>query len=75
MDQNCTFCKLKINVGPLSKTKVLVFSRGYIKDIPEFTLLNSKFINILGLFLITTFNKAKQLYYYEKGGRAMFSLL
>ena len=56
MEQNCTFCKLKINVGPLSKTKVLVFSRGYIKDIPEFTFGNVKLKIYQYLGLIFNYN-------------------
>ena len=37
MDQYCTLWKLKINV---SKTKVLVFSRGYVRNRPEFRFGN-----------------------------------
>ena len=39
IDQYCTLWKLKINV---SKTKVLVFSRGYVRNRPEFTFGNVK---------------------------------
>ena len=39
MDQYCTLWKLKINV---SKTKVLIFSCGYVRNRPEFTFGNVK---------------------------------
>ena len=39
MDQYCTLWKLKINV---SKTKVLVFSPGYVRNKPKFTFGNVK---------------------------------
>ena len=76
MDQYCTLWKLKINV---SKTKV--FSRGYVRNRPEFTFGNVKLeivrdYHYLGLIFnyIGKFNKAKHILY-EKGSRAMFSLL
>ena len=78
MDQYCTLWQLKINV---SKTKVLVFSRGYVRKNPEFTYGNVKLeivrdYQYLGLIFNYNgnFNKAKQKLY-EKGSRAMFSLL
>ena len=78
MDQYCTLWKLKINV---SKTKVLVFSRGYVRKNPEFTFGNVKLeivrdYQYLGLIFNYNgnFNKAKQKLY-EKGSRAMLSLL
>ena len=78
MDQYCTPWKLKINV---SKTKVLVFSRGYVRNRPEFTFGNVKLeifrdYQYIGLIFNYNgkFNKAKQELF-EKGSRAMFSLL
>ena len=78
MDQYCTLWKLKINV---SKTKVLVFSWGYVRKKTEFTFDNVKLgivrdYQYLGLIFDhnVKFNKSKQKIY-EKGSRAMFSLL
>ena len=78
MDQYCTLWKLKINV---SKTKVLVFSRGCVRKRPEFTFGNVKLeivrdYQYLGFIFNYNgkFNKAKHKLY-EKGSRAMFSLL
>ena len=78
MDQYCTLWKRKINV---SKTKVLIFSRGYVRNRPEFTLGNVKLeivrdYQYIGLISNYNgkFNKANQKLF-EKGRRAMFSLL
>ena len=79
---NAGDCRLhvefKINV---SKTKVLVFPRGYVRKTPEITFGNVKLeivrdYQYLGLNLIYNgkFNKAKYKLY-EKGSRAMFFLL
>ena len=60
---------------------MLVFSRGYVRKTPEFTFGNAKLeivrdYQYLGLIFNYNgkFNKAKQKLY-EKGSRAMFSLL
>ena len=78
MEQYCTSWKLSINI---SKTKVMIFSRGYVRKLPEFTFENTKLeivrdYQYLGLVFNYNgkFNKAKQSLY-EKGSRAMFSLL
>ena len=64
MDQNCTLWKLKINV---SKTKVLVFYRGYVRNRPEFTFGNVeleiiRYYQYRGLIFNYNgkFNRAKQ---------------
>ena len=78
MDQYCTLWKLKINV---SKPKVSVFFCGYVRKEPEFTFGHVKLeivrdYQYLGLIFNYNgkFDKAKQKLY-EKGSRAMFSLL
>ena len=78
MDQYCTLWKLKINV---SKTKVLVFSRGCVRNRPEFTFGNVKLeivreYQYIGLFLITTGNLTKQnRNYMRKVARCLFLTL
>ena len=78
MDQYCTLWKLKINV---SKTKVLIFSRGNVRNRPEFTFGNVELEIVRDhqyLGLIFNYNgkfiKAKEKLF-EKGSRAMFSLV
>ena len=78
MEEYCAIWKLNINV---SKTKVTVFSRGNIRKIPTFYFGDKKLdvvdhykylglhFNFNGKFTVAQ----KQLY--EKGNRAMFSLL
>ena len=63
IDQYYTLWKLKINV---SETKVLVFSRGFVRNIPEFTFGNVKleivrYYQYLGFIFNYNreFNKAK----------------
>ena len=78
MNQYCTLWKPKINVP---KTKVLIFSRGYVGNRLEFTFGNVKLeivrdYQYLGLIFNYNgkLNKTKQKLF-EKGSRAMFSLL
>ena len=78
MDQYWTIWKLKINV---SKTKVLIFSRGNVRNRPEFTFGNVELEIVRDyqyLGLIFNYNgkfiKAKEKLF-EKDSRAMFSLV
>ena len=78
MDNYCTNQKLQINTD---KTKIMVLSRGKVRSFPDFFFGSSKIevvsdYQYLGLTFNYNgkFNKAKTKLY-EKGNRAMFSLL
>ena len=78
LNEYCNNFDLKINT---SKTKIFIFSRGKLKNIPSFKFADMKLdvvndYNYLGVTFNfnAKFNVAKQSLY-QKGCRAMFALL
>ena len=74
----CADWDLTVNI---KKTKIIVFSRGKIRNIPEFTFLNEKIevvfeYKYLGIIFTYNgnFNKAKK-YLFDQATRAMYALI
>ena len=78
MADYCTEWELKINIA---KTKIIVFSKGKIRRIPNFKYKNQEIEVVFGFqYLGIHFNynnkfNVAQKYLYDKASRAMFSLL
>ena len=78
LHEYCEEWKLKINV---TKTKIMIFSREKIRNLPDLTFGNSKMevvfeYNYLGIIFNYNGNFTKAIKsLYDKGSKAMFSLL
>ena len=78
LHEYCEEWKLKINV---TKTKIMIFSRGKIRNLPDLMFGNSKIevvfeYNYLGIIFNYNGNFTKAIKsLYDKGSKAMFSLL
>ena len=78
LHEYCEEWKLKINV---TKTKIMIFSRGKIRNLPDLMFGNTKIevvfeYNYLGIILNYNGNFTKAIKsLYDKGSKAIFSLL